>query len=83
MNNKQASTIPTSMATTKSKITVSTNEVTKTIISLLGAVLTKFKNVRHWHILYATINRIAAIVGIGIIPAYGIKTTNTITNVIE
>ena len=51
MNNKQASTIPTSMATTKSKMTVSTNEVTKTITSLLGAVLTKFKNVRHWHIL--------------------------------
>ena len=36
MNNKQASTIPTSMATTKSKMTVSTNEVTKTITSLLG-----------------------------------------------
>ena len=83
MNNKQASNIPTSMATTKSKITVSTNEVTKTIISLLGAVLTKFTKVRHWHILYATINRIAAMVGIGIIPAYGIKTTNTMTNVME
>ena len=51
--------------------------------SLFGAVLTSFTKVRHWHILYATINRIAAIVGIGIIPAYGISTTSTMTSVME
>ena len=54
-----------------------------TMISLFGAVRIKCTNVRHWHILYATINRIAAMVGIGIIPANGISTTSTMTSVME
>ena len=47
-----------------------------TMISFFGAVRIKCTNVRHWHILYATINRIAAMVGIGMectIPATGVR----------
>ena len=75
--------MPISIATTRSKSTVRIKEAKSTMISLFGAVSTSFTKVRHWHILYATINRIAAIVGIGIIPAYGISTTSTMTSVME
>ena len=65
MNSSAASSIPTSMATTRSKMTVSKKVSTSTRISLLGAHLHRRTKGRHWHILYATLNRMAAIQGMG------------------
>ena len=66
MNSRQESTMPTSIATTRSKTTVKKNVITRTAISLFGAVFASLAKVLHWHMLYATMKRIAAIVGIGI-----------------
>ena len=76
-----AITIPTSIATTRSKTTVSNIVVSNTNISDFGECLTRLTISLQPLILYATINRIAAIAGIGIHAAYGISTTSTIRSV--
>ena len=65
------------MATTKSKTTVNTNVIKSTKISNNFFVFRIDTNLRHSLILYATIKSIAAITGIGINAAYGIKTSKT------
>ena len=52
---------PTSIATTRSNTTVNTNDTTNTSISLFGDFFTNETNCLQPHILYATINKIAAI----------------------
>ena len=50
----------------RGKITVSAKVTTSTRISLLGAVLQILTKPLHSHMLYATMKRIAAMVGMGI-----------------
>ena len=68
---------PTIIATTRSKTTVKTR--VKNIIKISGItfVLTVFTIFLHSLILYATMNKIAAMVGIGISEASGIKNKRT------
>ena len=61
-----AITMPTSIATTRSKITVNTKVTVSTAISLLGDDFTRRRNSLQPDMLYATWNRIAAMAGMGI-----------------
>ena len=83
MNKNAAATSPTSIATTRSNTTVRTNVNSKTIISDLGDVLIKCTNFSKPHMLYATWKSIAAMQGIGISFASGIRRTSTRTSVNE
>ena len=71
------------MATTRSNTTVRTNVMMRTMISLLGAVFTMLTKGLHWHMLYATMNSTAAMTGMGMKDAYGIKSTSTRSSTIE
>lgn len=69
--------MPAAIAATRSNTTVRTKVVTSTVMSLLGAVFMRCLNSLHSLILYATMKRIAAIVGIGISSASGIRNRRT------
>ena len=54
------------MASTRSKTTVRKNVISSTAASLLGEVFTTSVNSLHSLMLYATMNRMAAMAGMGI-----------------
>ena len=71
------------MATTRSKNTVKTKVVTKTMMSLFGAVLQRWKKDFQSAIFAATIRSTAASVVIGMSAASGISTNRIIVSVIQ
>ena len=83
INNSAASTTPISIATTRSKKTVRKKVATRTIMSLLGAVLQRRKKEVQSAIFAATTKRTAANVVIGIRAARGIKTRRMMVSVIQ
>ena len=83
IKSRAANTTPISMATTRSKNTVKKKVATRTMMSLLGAILQRRKKEDQSAMLAATTKSTAASVVIGISAASGINTRRIMVKVMQ